>query len=139
MKPETDAPADSVLIISFLRRAIPDVLAIYRFGSSGTDSERDDSDVDVAFLSQAPLDPALTWNLAADLAALLHRDVDLVDLRHSSTVMRSQIVSTGDRVFCACSATADAFEAMVYSAYALLNEERAGILDDVVARGTIHG
>jgi predicted nucleotidyltransferase len=124
-------------IISFLQQTIPGVQAIYRFGSAGTGSERRDSDVDIAFLPEASPDASVTWTLGGELAVLLGRDVDLVDLRGASTVMRSQVVSTGERIF--GSHDADAFETMVYAAYALLNEERAGILDDIATRGTIHG
>jgi hypothetical protein len=53
--------------------------------------------------------------------------------------MQVQVVSRGS-VLAEWDRTArEQFEMQVYSAYALLNEERAGILDDVRARGRIYG
>lgn len=67
------------------------------------------------------------------------RDVDFVDLRAASTVMRMQIVSTGTVLFESDRAVRQAFEVHTYSAYALLNEERAGILEDIHERGRVYG
>jgi hypothetical protein len=69
---------------------------------------------------------------------LLHRDVDLIDLRQASTVMRMQVVSTGESLFSADDPKREQFETMVYASYARLNEERRGILDDIRARGRVY-
>lgn len=121
-----------------LAEDVPDLIAIYQFGSAGTAAMRAESDVDLAFLAGRAADPVATWDLAQTLARTLGRDVDLIDLRRASTVMRAQIVSTGTRMLCHDAARCDAFEAYVLSDYARLNEERRGILDDVRARGRIH-
>jgi len=65
--------------------------------------------------------------------------VDLIDLRSASTVMRAQVVSTGERLFCANEPACGEFEDRVYSDYARLNEERHHILNDIKARGRIYG
>ncbi|MCC5862855.1 MAG: hypothetical protein JJT93_13220 [Gammaproteobacteria bacterium] len=48
---------------------------------------------------------------------------------------------SGRRLFCAegHEEHVEAFETFVYADYARLNEERAGILQDVLARGRVHG
>lgn len=62
-----------------------------------------------------------------------------MDLRSVSTVMQMQVVAT-DIVIAEWDRTAlQEFEMHTSSAYALLNEERAGILDDIQARGQIYG
>jgi hypothetical protein len=76
---------------------------------------------------------------AQELATRLHRDIDLVDLRAASTVMRMQVLSTGT-----CLATFDdparrTFEMYAYADYARLNEERRDILKSITARGLVYG
>lgn len=126
-------------IVETLCRSLPDVIAVYRFGSAGTPMELKQSDMDIAFLAGAPLPVAQVWAVGEEIATLVGRDVDLVDLRRASTVMRAQVILSGRRIFCFDCAVADEFETMAYSAYALLNEERREILDAISARGAIHG
>jgi len=58
----------------------------------------------------------------------LGRDVDLIDLRRTSTVMRLQALSRGCRRCCCDRVAVDTFERYTYSDYARLQEERAGTL-----------
>jgi predicted nucleotidyltransferase len=125
--------------LSTLANAIPDLIAAYQFGSTVEDSEHPESDLDLAILTRRPLDNLDRWEFQEDLAVQLRRDVDLVDLRAASTVMQMQVLSHG-HVLKEWDRTArQRFEMQVYSAYALLNEERAGILKDVQKRGRIYG
>ncbi len=131
--------ADRSQIVDPVQAVVPGVLAVYRFGSAGTGATHAESDLDVALLPPEPL-PAMTrWNLEQDLSIALRRDVDLVDLRAASTVMRMQVVSTGTVLVESDRAARQAFEVHTYSAYALLNEERADILDDIRKRGRVYG
>jgi uncharacterized protein len=114
-------------------------VAVYRFGSSASDTARSDSDVDVALLGAAPLDPLARCDLQELLAAAIHRSVDLVDLRRASSVMAHQVVTTGLLLYASNEAERGRFEDFVYSAYARLNEERRGILDRIAAEGTVYG
>ena len=122
-----------------LSSALPDLVAVYRFGSHGTCYERNDSDIDLAVLTRQPCDTVALWNLGQTLAVKLHRDVDLVDLRGVSTVLRAQVVAYGERLFCMDAAECDAYENYTLSAYARLNEERKDILEDILRRGSVHG
>ncbi len=126
-------------IIELLRRDLPSLVAIYRFGSSITAYERPGSDVDLAILPSCPLDTVRVWELAQVVAQALDKDVDLVDLLRASTVMRAQIISTGKRLYCSNRSECESFEDYAYSAYARLNEERKGILQDIKQRGTVYG
>lgn len=126
-------------VLEMLRDAVPDLVAVYQFGSTVENSEHAESDLDVAILARRPLENLDRWTLQEDLAVQLHRDVDLVDLRLASTVMQKEVVSRGV-VLAEWDRTArQQFEMRVFSAYAMLNEERAGILEDVQARGRIYG
>lgn len=126
-------------IVATVISALPDVAAIYRFGSHGSTSERRDSDVDLAILRRQPLDPARVWDLKHELAIKLGREVDFVDLATASTVLRAQIITSGERLFCADSRYCDSYEDYVLSAYARFNEERKGILSDILERGSVYG
>ena len=71
----------------------PDTLAIYLFGSWGTEDEWPDSDVDMAVLlppQQAKGVDFWAWNnLAVRLGDIVHKTVDLLNARQVSTVMRT--------------------------------------------------
>ena len=125
--------------LSPLLDAVPDLEAAYVFGSRATGDARPDSDLDVAVLAPRPLDPVDRFRFQERLAAHLGLDVDLVDLRSASTVMRAEVLRTG-RVVLDRDPTARAFwEVTAMSAYALLNEERRDILEDVRRRGRVYG
>ena len=126
-------------LVEKIHSEIPDVLAVYLFGSAATGELRPDSDIDLAVLCTTPLPATRLWSLAQSLAVSARRDVDLIDLRSASTVMRAQVVSTGKRLFCANETVCSEFEDRVYSDYARLNEERRHILDDIRERGRIYG
>lgn len=126
-------------IVELIRAAVPQVIAVYRFGSSVHGSIHAESDLDVALLPSVPLDAQVRWDLAQELSIALRCDVDLVDLLAASTVMRMQVVSRGQLLFESDTAARQAFEMQTYSAYALLNEERAAILDDIRERGRVYG
>jgi len=122
-----------------LSQRLPGIVAIYRFGSFDTPDERADSDIDLGLQPDHPLDPVALFHLAGELATLAGRDVDLVDMIRCSTVMRAQIIATGDIVLCRDTYLCDDFAETAFSRYAHLNEARRGILEDIQARGSIHG
>jgi predicted nucleotidyltransferase len=145
MKPtsgSTPAPAAHASLaeaVVLLSGAVPGLLAIYRFGSYGTDQERIDSDIDLAILATQPVETMQRWELAQQLASLFGRDVDLVDLGVSSAVLRAQVVSHGERLYCVDPARCEVFEDFTYTDYARLNEERREILADIHERGSVYG
>lgn len=126
-------------LIQFAKQAIPDLIALYRFGSQTKSSARPDSDVDLAVLTRHPIPALRRFELAQELAAQLHRDVDLVDLLSASTVMRMQVISTGECLAAPDEAARRQFEMYAYSGYARLNEERSEILKRISATGLVYG
>jgi uncharacterized protein len=130
---------DDNALIEHIRQSVPDLIALYRFGSHAKGTARPNSDVDLAVLAHTPIPNLRRFELAQELAVRLHRDVDLVDLRAASAVMRMQVVSTGE-----CLASQDQrarreFEMYAYSDYARLNEERRDIIKGIVKRGLVYG
>jgi uncharacterized protein len=126
-------------IVPILRNRLPGLVAVYRFGSVARGTARPDSDLDVAVLCDRPLDVALRIDLVGQLAIAFGGPVDLIDLSTVSTVMRAQIVTTGERLFCTDILRCDTFEDFVFSSYARLNEERREILRDIKLRESVYG
>lgn len=131
-------PIDAALV-ALLHDALPGLRAVYRYGSSGSEYERADSDVDIAVMAEHPLDFSVLLRMGAELVRLTGREVDLNDMRSLPVTLRVQIVTGGVRLFAADPAAAEEYDSRVLSDYAYLNEARRGILDDVRARGSIYG
>jgi predicted nucleotidyltransferase len=119
----------------------PDVEAIYLFGSYLTPDQQQDSDVDIAVLF--PREKAkLLRNLAMSdcqdaLEKILKRTVDLINLRTVNTVFQNEIIQQGRIIYQQNERTVDEFEMQVMSFYQKLNEEREGILEDILETGRI--
>lgn len=126
-------------VVSLLQTQVRDLQAVYRFGSSVANADRPDSDVDLAMLAARPLGAVERFDVQERLAAALRRDVDLVDLRSASTVMASQIITTGVLLHEADAPARHVFEDFVYGRYARLNEERRGILERIAREGSVYG
>jgi predicted nucleotidyltransferase len=105
--------------------AMPDVLAIYVFGSFGNKYERNDSDLDLAILPKNVTDSVVLWNLAQEIAIDINKDVDLIDLLEASTIFRYQIISTGFRFYCNDITQSDFIENCYTSMYLRFKEARA--------------
>jgi predicted nucleotidyltransferase len=125
--------------LSAIDEAVPGAIAVYLFGSRARGDAGRDSDVDLALLGPAPLDVIARFELQERIAAALHAPVDLVDLRTASTVMRVQVLENGRLLYEGDADERARFEVAALSAYARLNEERKGILEDVKRTGRVHG
>jgi predicted nucleotidyltransferase len=126
-------------LVAELMSRVPDLVAIYLFGSCARGDTNGSSDLDLAVLPRRRLDPVRRWDIQQHLAQLAGTDVDLVDLLASSTVLRVQVMADGRLLYEADRTERESFEATTLSAYARLNEERRGILADIAAAGRIHG
>ncbi len=130
---------DDHALIEQVRKSVPGLIALYRFGSQAKGTARPGSDVDLAVLARDPLPVMRRFELAQELAIQLHRDVDLVDLRSASTVMRMQVISTGTCLNAPDEPARREFEMYAYSDYARLNEERRDILKRIAESGLVYG
>jgi predicted nucleotidyltransferase len=125
-------------LVNTLQTRLPNLLAVYAFGSRVQGSAGPHSDLDLAVLVAGYADPLALFELAGDLADLAGCPVDLLDLRAASTVMQYQIITTGERWW-ARDAQAALFEAAVLSEKCELDAARAGLLADIQQRGTVYG
>ncbi len=129
---------DIELIKRFLTEKVSPYLVIL-FGSAAEGKMREDSDIDIAFLSEKKFSDYDIFMTAQALADLLKRDVDLVDLHKASTVFQAQIVGKGKVIFCSDDYKRMVFAMTVFKKYARLNEERRPVLDRIKERGRVYG
>lgn len=125
-------------LIHSLQTHIPDLLAIYAFGSRIQGTAKPDSDLDLAVLVAGYADPLTLFEVANELADVAGYAVDLLDLRAASTVMQYQIITTGERWW-TLDMQAALFEAFILSEKTALDVARAGLLADIRQRGTVYG
>lgn len=121
-------------IIATLQAALPNLLAVYLFGSHAQGTAGPDSDIDIAVLVAGKLPPLQLWELAQTLGD----NVDLLDLRATSTVMQYQIITTGVRLW-AKDTQAALYECAILSDKTELNHARAALLADIQREGTVYG
>lgn len=130
---------DDETIVRILTEEVPDLIAVYRFGSTVDGTAREGSDVDVAILGRVPVTGIDRLRVAERLAGALRCDVDVVDLLRASTVLRMQVIGSGVALPMGDERRRGLFEDRVFSDYVRLNEERRAILEQVAREGTIHG
>jgi len=126
-------------IIHHLQGNITNLEAIYLYGSATSDQFTEMSDVDLAYLSVDTISQLTRWNISAELASLLTRDVDLVDLLYADTVHQMQIIYHGKRIFCKSEVGSEALEDKIFRQYLTLNEDRKEILESIEKEGTVYG
>lgn len=125
-------------LISSLRESLPDILAVYGFGSQIQGTAGPESDLDMAVLVAGYIDPVRLWHLSGDLADVAGCPVDLVDLRAATTVMQYQIITRGERWW-SLDSQAALYEAAILSEKTALDTARAGLMSDIRERGSVHG
>ena len=128
-------------IIKTLLSFYPGALAVYLFGTYETPGETEKSDVDIAVLFSPGLSRA-AGNLGvsecrSSLEDVLGKKVDLVNIAIANTVLQHEIIREGRLIYCRDEYAVQVFEMQVLSAYQKLNEERAGILEEIFESGRI--
>ncbi len=127
---------DGVVLTSILAK-LPNLMAVYLFGSHAKQSTHSESDLDLALLTFGYIEPNQLWSLANDLASLINCDVDLVDLRAASTVMQHQVISTGQSLW-DIGMPARLFEVAILSEKLALDEAREPLLRAITQEGHVY-
>jgi len=125
-------------VLARLQAEVPELLAVYVFGSQVTGEASSESDLDVAVLSAGVVEPLLLWQLSGELADIVGVPVDLLDLRAASTVMQYQVLTTGRRLWSG-NVQAGLFESYVLSEKTALDTARAELLADIQKEGKVYG
>lgn len=124
--------------IDLIRRCLLEKVSPYLiiiFGSALSGRILPESDIDIAFLSEKKLSAYDVFMVGQELAGLLDRDVDLVDLEIASTVFQARVITTGKVIYCNDETKRMLFEMVTLKKYARLNEERRHIMDKLFERG----
>ncbi|MDD7986911.1 nucleotidyltransferase domain-containing protein [Lentisphaera marina] len=116
-------------IIDALQVFKPD--GIILFGSHAKNCARKDSDIDIAFLSSQSFTEYQIFSKAEEIASELNSDINLIDLKNTSTVFAYNILTTGQILEINNDYQWNRFSYLTYSLYAKLNEERQEILTSV--------
>ncbi len=124
-------------LLTLIQSEIPNILAVYAFGSRVTGCAHENSDLDLAVLVAGYTTPYGLWDLSSQLAELAGCHVDLLDMRAASTVMQYQILQTGIVLF-AKQPDAGLFECFVLSEKIALDTARAELLNDIQQRGKVY-
>jgi predicted nucleotidyltransferase len=122
--------ATEIQIIDFLENKFPELSGIYIYGSYAINQENQESDIDIAFLTEEKITTVEKWKIQEELAAKLDKDVDLVDLKNASVVLRKEIIEKGKLIYSTNQYKVESFEMTTLSMYIDLNETRKNILND---------
>nr|WP_286674064.1 MULTISPECIES: nucleotidyltransferase domain-containing protein [unclassified Clostridium] len=99
---------------------------IYLFVSAAKNNLREDSDIDIAFLSENSTDEYKCFMVSQELADIFKREVDL---NLSSTVFKVQVIGNGKVIYCIDNTKRIYFEMESFKEYAILNEEREVVIN----------
>lgn len=129
---------DKQIIINTIKQEIPMLQALYLFGSQRDGSATASSDIDIAYLITKPLGNIERWKLSQEVASLLSRDIDLIELSTTNTIFRYQILSTAERIY-GEGYEVESFETLAYSFYLRFQEERKPIVDEIIKNKSVLG
>lgn len=102
---------------------------IYIFGSYASGLQNSQSDIDIAFYSKKAYSSYDIFILAQKLSSELGREIDLVQMKESSTVFQKEIISKGKIIFEKSRLEREKIENLILKKYIKLNEERKKIID----------
>lgn len=119
-----------------INRVSPYLIII--FGSAAKKRLRKDSDIDIAFLSDKYFEDYDVFMISQELADVLNRDVDLIDLNKATTVFKAQIIGNGRVIYSKDDRRVNEYKIRVMKEYCLLNEERQVVLQKIKERGYVY-
>lgn len=109
---------------------VPDVWAVYLYGSVARGDQGPKSDLDLAVLLPPGSCLEQPWQLAGQLSGKLGREVDLVDLRKAGDVLRMQVLQDGVMLYNACPGEVLAWEAGAMTRYGHYRREVSDLVKD---------
>jgi predicted nucleotidyltransferase len=127
-------------VVQLITEQIPSVEVIYLFGSMANGMDSRESDVDIAFLTpfECKVNPIDVSLLKGKLEILLGKDVDLIHLNVASIVFQFQITTTSKQLYVKNASLVLQYEVLVLSMYQRLQEERQGILKEIILSGKVY-
>lgn len=117
-----------------------DPLAIILFGSFSRNSQNEESDIDIAIISDI-LDKKMLFKEKQNIEELINIDVDLVNLKSEEIYdsFRYEILMNGIILYCKDEYKYDLYKIDMIREYIELNESRKDIIERIKNGGTIYG
>lgn len=134
-----DKKMNDVITTHLMKELNPAFIIV--FGSFAKGTQRNDSDLDLAFYPEDRTNPPTSYQLfmiAQELAEKIKREVDLVNLQTASTVFGAQIFHTGEVLYMNDQMVFEQQRMTTLSMYIKLNEERKEVLDRIYESGSIY-
>lgn len=115
-------------------------LAILLFGSYSRNSQREDSDIDIAIISNEASKEQL-FLVKNDLEEHIKMDIDLVNLNSEDTYdsFKYEVLMNGIIIYCKDEYKYDLYKITAIREYLELNESRQDIIKRIKEGGTIYG
>ena len=110
-------------IIGFLQSRL-NLIAVYLYGSILNTSFNQESDIDIAVITEDRIDPVNLYDIGADLSVLTKRDIHLVDFVAATDTLRIEILKNKNVIFCNNDEKRLYYEMIALTSYQKLNEER---------------
>ena len=116
-----------------------DCIAIILFGSYSRNTQRENSDIDIAIKSKCEISKIELFEISQELEEITKKDIDLIDLEKISDSFRYEILMNGQVLFCENDVEFDLYKLEMFREYLELNESRKDIIDNIKKGGTIYG
>lgn len=123
--------------VEIIRNRIQDVRYIYVFGSFADESIHPGSDIDLAFYSPAPSEDLYVWETEQAIASVYNKDVDLVDIAKAGDVLRMEIISKGEILYCISENERGFFEARIVEDYMDYKDWVKPIEEEIAKSGSV--
>lgn len=117
-----------------------DTLAIILYGSFSRNSQNDESDIDIAIVSEKT-DKATLFELKKNIEEITFRDVDLINLESIdiSESLRYEVLMNGVLLYCQDNFKFDMYKIEKLKEFLDFNEIRNDIIERVKNGGKIYG
>ena len=117
-----------------------DTLAIVLYGSFSRNSQNDESDIDIAIVSERT-DKAALFELKKNIEEITFRDVDLINLESIdiSESLRYEVLMNGVLLYCRDDFKFDMYKIEKLKEFLDFNESRNDIIERVKNGGKIYG
>lgn len=117
-----------------------DPMAIILFGSYSRNSQNEESDIDIAIVSN-DVDKKNIFKKKLELETLVKKDVDLINLKCEDVYdsIKYEVLMTGIVIYCNDEYEFDIYKIRAIREFIELNESRQSIIERIKAGGTIYG
>jgi predicted nucleotidyltransferase len=120
--------------VAAVRKALPDVLGIWFYGSAAQGRAGPGSDLDIGVLGPGRYDFDRLWKATCDLMEELRWEpIDLVDFRQAGETLRFMVTTEGRRLFARDELACDLFETHAMSMFTELYASNRPIIDAMLA------